>query len=143
VGKGSTFKFTLPLSLVSPPTADVMLVEDDYGFAKLLEVELGAHGLTSIWAPEAETANKLMDQGAAKAVVLDLILPVSQGEEFLIGLRTTRGSTIPVVIVTMRPVGPEEQSALRALGATAIFGKNAASVRAAAALLRDALKPDL
>lgn len=141
VGKGATFKFTVPISLVSPATADVTLVEDDQSFAKLLEVELRAHGLTSIWAPEVETANKLMDHGAAKAVVLDLLLPVLQGEEFLIGLRTTRGSTIPVVIVTMRPVGPEEQSALVALGATAIFGKNAASVRAAAALLRHALKP--
>ena len=72
--------------------------------------------------------------------MLDLLLPALQGEEFLIGLRTTRGSSIPVVSVTMRPVGPEEQSALKSLGATEVFGKNSASVRAAATLLRDALK---
>jgi len=141
VGKGTTFMFRLPIALTSPLTADVMLVEDDHGFAKLLEAELWAHGLTSIWAPEAETAKKLIDEGAAKAVVLDLMLPVIQGEEFLIGLRTTKGPNVPVVIVTMRAIGPEEHLMLKALGATAIFGKNAASVRAAAELLRAALKP--
>jgi two-component system, OmpR family, sensor histidine kinase VicK len=139
-GKGSTFSFTMPAASVSSTNADVLLVEDDKGFAKLMEAELKDNGLTSVWAPEAETANQLMDAGGPKAVVLDLMLPVLQGEEFLIGLRTTRGSTIPVVIVTMKPVGPEEQSALMSLGATAVFGKNSASVKAAAALLRDALK---
>jgi len=141
IGKGTTFTFTVPVSLPSPASADVVLLEDDHGFAKLLEAELKANGLTSVWAPEVQTANKLIDKSSAKAVVLDLMLPDIQGEEFLIGLRTTRGSNIPVVIVTMRPVGPEEQAALKALGATAIFGKSAKSVRAAAALLRDALKP--
>jgi len=141
LGKGSTFTFTVPISLPPAPTADVVLVEDDGGFAKLLETELETNGLTSLWARDVQTANKLIDESAAKAVVLDLVLSDIQGEEFLIGLRTTRGSNIPAVIVTMRPVGPEEQAALKALGATAIFGKNATSVKAAAALLRKALRP--
>jgi PAS domain S-box len=140
IGKGSTFSFTMPVASVAPSTADVLLVEDDRGFAKLMEAELKENGLTTVWAPEAETANRLIDAGGPKAVVLDLLLPVLQGEEFLIGLRTTRGSSIPVVIVTMRPVGPEEQTALMSLGATAVFGKNSASVKAAAAMLRDALR---
>ena len=140
IGKGSRFSFTVPVAPLALPNADVLLVEDDHEFAKLMEAELKDNGLSSVWAPEAETANRLMDAGGPKAVVLDLLLPVLQGEEFLIGLRTTRGSSIPVVIVTMRPVGPDEQSALMSLGATAVFGKNSASVKAAAALLRNALK---
>jgi PAS domain S-box-containing protein len=140
-GRGSTFKFTVPISISSPLTAEVLLVEDDHAFAKLLGVELDAQGLTSIWAPKAEIANELIETGVAKAVLLDLVLPALQGEEFLLGLRTTHGSSIPVVIVTMKPLGPAEQAALKALGATAILGKNTESVRAAAALLRDALKP--
>jgi signal transduction histidine kinase len=139
-GKGSNFLFTLPAALAAPLQADVLVVEDDQAFARLMEAELKDTGLSSVWAHEAETANRLMDASAPKSVVLDLLLPELQGEEFLIGLRTTRGSSIPVVIVTMRPVGPDEQSALQSLGATAVFGKNSASVKAAAALLRDALK---
>jgi PAS domain S-box-containing protein len=139
-GQGTTFKFTLPIAPASPLTADVLVVEDDHGFAKLMNAELEANGLSSTWAPEADSANRLMEKGAAKAVVLDLRLPGIQGEEFLIGLRTARGPSIPVVIVTMRPVGSEEQAALQALGATAVFGKQSDAVKAAAALLRDALK---
>lgn len=140
VGKGSTFLFTLPVALAAPSSADVLVVEDDQAFAKLMEAELKDNGLSSVWAHEAETANRLMDASSPKSVVLDLLLPALQGEEFLIGLRTTRGSSIPVVMVTMRPVGPDEQLALKSLGATAVFGKNSASVKAAAALLREALK---
>ncbi len=140
-GKGATFQFTLPAAMVARSTADVLLVEDDQGFAKLMHAELEANGLTTIWAPEAETADRLIEEGAARAVVLNRSLPGIKVEEFLTGLRGARRSDIPVVVVTTKPLDSVEKAALHALGADAVLRKHSGGVKAAAAVIVEALKP--
>jgi PAS domain S-box-containing protein len=140
-GKGSRFYFTVPIVREEAQTGDVLIVEDDSGFAKLVEAELEARGLSSIWAADAETAGHLMAH--ARAVVLDLLLPGLSGEAFLHHLRATRGAGIPVVIVTLKDLAPEENLSLQKAGITAVLRKGPGTAAAAANLLAQSLAPEL
>lgn len=119
---------------------DVLIVEDDSGFARLLEAELALKGLSSVWAPDAETADQLIGQMAARAVVLDLLLPAASGEDFLARLRASRGE-LPVVVVTIKELDATETLALRTAGAVAVLKKHSGAAREAAAFIADALTP--
>jgi CheY-like chemotaxis protein len=141
LGKGSRFYFTVPIVRGEAQTGDVLIVEDDSGFARLVEAELEARGLSSIWAADAETAGHLMTH--ARAVVLDLLLPGLSGEAFLHHLRATRGAGVPVVIVTLKDLAPAENLSLQKAGITAVLRKGPGTAAAAANLLAQSLAAEL
>ena len=143
VGKGSRFHFTIPIVREQAQTGDVLVVEDDSGFAHLLEAELSARGMTSIWASDAETALHLMANMRARAVVLDLVLPGVQGETFLAQLRAMHGEGIPVVVVTLKDLDPAENLSLQRAGVTAVLRKGAGTAALAATQIANALAPAL
>jgi len=47
LGRGSRFSFTLPLATVRTSPGDVLIVEDDAGFAQLLEAELANRDIST------------------------------------------------------------------------------------------------
>jgi PAS domain S-box-containing protein len=141
LGKGSLFYFTVPLAQEQAQTGDVLVVEDDAGFAQLLEAELTAKGLSSIWAADAETAEHLMPN--VRAVVLDLVLPGLSGEAFLERLRARPGSATPVVVVTSKDLDSAATMALQTAGVTAVLRKGSETAVAAATLLATALATTL
>jgi PAS domain S-box-containing protein len=141
LGKGSLFYFTVPLAQEQSQTGDVLVVEDDAGFAQLLEAELTAKGLSSIWAADAETAEHLMPN--VRAVVLDLVLPGLSGEAFLERLRARPGSATPVVVVTSKDLDSAATMALQTAGVTAVLRKGSETAAAAATLLATALATTL
>jgi PAS domain S-box-containing protein len=143
LGKGSLFFFTLPTVREQAQTGDVLVVEDDSGFAHLLEAELSARGMSSVWAADAETAEHLMTNNGARAVVLDLLLPGLSGEAFLQRLRKRHGISIPVVIVTLKDLDPAESLALQRAGVTAVLRKGPGMAEAAANLIAKALAAQL
>jgi PAS domain S-box-containing protein len=139
LGKGSTFHFTLPIVRNQAQIGDVLVVEDDSGFAHLLEAELNARGVSSVWAADAETAEHLMTQNVPRAVVLDLRLPGLQGEAFLLRLRERNGVAIPVVVVTLKDLDLDESLALQKAGVTAVLRKGPGMAESAANLIAKAL----
>jgi PAS domain S-box-containing protein len=141
LGTGSRFYFTVPIVREQAHTGDVLIVEDDAGFANLVEAELETRGLTSIWAADAETAEHLVTK--ARAVVLDLLLPGLSGEAFLHHLRATRGPGLPVVVVTLKDLGPAENLSLQKAGVTAVLRKGPGTAAAAASLLVQCLATEL
>ena len=141
LGKGSRFFFTVPIVREEAQTGDVLIVEDDSGFAHLVEAELEARGLSSIWAADAETAGHLVTR--ARGVVLDLLLPGLSGEAFLHRLRATRGAGIPVVVVTLKDLAPAESLALQKAGVTAVLRKGPGTASTAADLLSRSLAAEL
>jgi signal transduction histidine kinase/CheY-like chemotaxis protein len=143
VGKGSRFFFTIPVVREQAKMGDVLVVEDDAGFAHLLEAELGARGLTSIWASDAETAMQLMSKKRARAVVLDLVLPGVTGEMFLHQLRVMHGDGIPVVVVTLKDLDVAENLSLQKAGVTAVLRKGPGTAATAATKIAIALAPEL
>jgi PAS domain S-box-containing protein len=141
VGKGSLFYFTVPLEQTQAQIGDVLVVEDDAGFAQLLEAELTGKGLSSIWAADAETAEHLMAN--VRAVVLDLVLPGLSGETFLENLREQRGPGIPVVIVTSKHLDSAAGLALQKAGVMAVLLKGSDTAATAARVLAKTLGPVL
>ncbi|GAC1642353.1 MAG: hypothetical protein NVS9B11_10750 [Candidatus Dormibacteraceae bacterium] len=141
VGKGSVFYFTVPLAQVQAQTGDVLVVEDDAGFAQLLEAELNAKGLSSIWAADAETAEHLLTN--VRAVVLDLLLPGLSGEALLERLRARHGPFLPVVVVTSKDLDSAASLALQKAGVTAVLRKGSETAATAASLLAQTLDREL
>ena len=139
-GKGSRFEFTLPAVHKSPATADVLIVEDDSGFARLLQEQFVSRGMTSIRAADAETAERLLQAGMKpRAVIADLVLPGVQGEEFVARLGSDPANAVPVVVLTVKSFGPAEVTALEKVGVTAVLPKEAGATQAAVTLITDAL----
>lgn len=138
-GQGSRFHFTLRAADREVTAGDVLIVDDDTGFARLLEAELSVSGLSSVWAADAETADQLIPQTGARAVVLDLMLPGASGEDFLTRLRTAHKSVVPVVVVTIKELDARETLALRTAGVVAVLKKHSGAAKEAAQFVATAL----
>lgn len=139
LGHGARFQLTLPVR-ESPEEADVLIVEDDTGFASLLQEQFVARGMTTVRTADAETAERLLKQGLKpRAVVTDLMLPGLQGEEFVTRLGAEGGAPVPVLVVTVKSLAPVEVSALADVGVTAVLPKEAGASQAAVNLIEDAL----
>jgi CheY-like chemotaxis protein len=141
VGQGSLFYFRVPLAQVQAQTGDVLVVEDDVGFAQLLEAELTEKGLSSIWAADAETAEHLLTN--VRAVVLDLVLPGLSGEALLELLRARHGPDLPVVVVTSKDLDSAASLALQKAGVTAVLRKGVETAATAASILAQTLDREL
>jgi signal transduction histidine kinase len=135
LGQGSCFSFSLPLADARSTSGDVLIVEDDAGFARLLEAELTGHGLSSVWVPSAEEALDQLEVETPKAIVLDLLLPRLQGETFLRRLRQGNGAQVPVLVVTVKDLSQEERSAMEQLGVVAMLRKQPAVGATAAEII--------
>jgi len=141
-GKGSRFQFSLPISQPSAASAEILIVEDDAGFARLIKAEFAANGLSSVRASDAETAQQMLEHMTPRAIILDLMLPGLQGEDFLARIWADGRKHIPVVVLTMKNLLPEQISALETTGATAVLPKEAGAPQAAVALIARALSLD-
>jgi CheY-like chemotaxis protein len=140
LGKGSTFKFSLPPVNKNLEDADVLIVEDDSGFARLLQEQFVARGMTAVRAPDAETAERLLQAGMKpRSVIADLVLPGEQGEDFVARLGSDPANTVPVVVLTVKTLGPSEISALEKAGVTAVLPKEAGASQAAVSLITESL----
>jgi PAS domain S-box-containing protein len=142
-GHGSVFYFTLPAGREQSGTGDVLIIEDDSGFAHLLQAELGTREISSVWASDAETAEQLIARNGARAIVLDLLLPGMSGEAFLQRMRETYGPAIPVVVITLKDLDISENLALQKLGVSGVLRKGPGISGSAADLIENALAAQL
>lgn len=139
LGKGSQFRFTLPIARPSATSGKVLVIEDDAVFAALLKAEFSTEGLGTVRAADAETAERLLLDVTPLAIVLDLALPGLQGEDFLARLWSVGGARLPVVVLTMNNLNGDQIAALERIGATAVLPKEAGAPQAAVAVIADAL----
>ncbi len=77
----------------------VLIVEDEAKMRRLLELNLGEDGFTTLSAADAETGLKLLRTEAVDLVVTDLKLPGLDGLEFLQAVKQLN-ATLPVVVMT-------------------------------------------
>lgn len=132
IGKGTTYNFSIgiePLSaiekqIVSLPKSDkrnkVLVVEDDYATSKLLSNYLNKWGYVPSIVNSAEQAIKAIDKEIFLAVLMDIILPDTNGFDLLKRIREHKNAKNTPVIVCS--VEAEQQKAFL-LGAVEYFVK--------------------
>lgn len=110
VGEGSTFRFVLPIA--SERTGKILiqgrfriaLIDDDAGFVQGLAAHLSDHGFVIETAATAEQGFEVIGRVNPDAVVLDRLLPDSDGFDLLTRLvESPKTRDIPVILVTIRP----------------------------------------
>ena len=77
----------------------ILIIEDEAKMRRLLELNLGEDGFTTLSAGDAETGLKLLRDETVDLVLTDLKLPGMGGLEFLQSVKQT-DPTIPVVVMT-------------------------------------------
>jgi DNA-binding NtrC family response regulator len=77
----------------------ILIVEDEAKMRRLLELNLGEDGLTTLSASDAEAGLKLLRENTVDLVVTDLKLPGMNGLEFLHAIKR-QNAGLPVVVMT-------------------------------------------
>jgi len=77
----------------------ILIVEDEAKMRRLLELNLGEEGFTTLSAEDAETGLKLLVQNPVDLVLTDLKLPGMNGLEFLQVIKR-QNAALPVVVMT-------------------------------------------
>jgi DNA-binding NtrC family response regulator len=77
----------------------ILIVEDEAKMRRLLELNLGEDGFTTVSAGDAETGLKLLRENSVDLVVTDLKLPGMDGLEFLQAIKR-QNAALPVVVMT-------------------------------------------
>jgi len=86
---------------VSKHSASVLLVEDDVDIREAVSAVLEAEGYTVLTAGNGEEALRTLEQGQPCVVLLDLMMPVMDGWDFLAELKKSRRhEDLPVVVVS-------------------------------------------
>ncbi|MER3399538.1 MAG: hypothetical protein C4313_00135 [Thermoflexus sp.] len=135
VGRGSTFRFTLPIApeaarptpepaALPGPRADgqgpILIVEDDRDIADLLVQHLERAGYRTLVARRGEEALRLAQEHRPRLITLDIYLPDLDGFAVLERLKADPATAeIPVIIVS---VLADRQRGVR-LGAVDVLGK--------------------
>lgn len=80
--------------------AKILVVEDDYALARLVEAYLIQAGHTVLRAETGEEALALWEQEKPDALILDLMLPGMSGEEVCRQIRAR--SAVPILMLTAK-----------------------------------------
>jgi CheY-like chemotaxis protein len=80
----------------------LLVLEDDQDIQEYLTILLRGEGFEITAVSNGEEALALLDEGRAfDLILLDVIMPVMDGEEFLRRLRQDRGSSTPVILTSV------------------------------------------
>ncbi|MFK0072638.1 MULTISPECIES: response regulator [Arthrobacter] len=122
----------------------VLVVEDESGIARALQLNFKAHGYQPLLAPNAAVARRLAADEQPEVVILDLGLPDEDGVDFIRWLR--QWSLVPVIVLSARHGSQDKVAALDA-GAddyvTKPFGIEELMARLRAATRRSAVVQEI
>jgi PAS domain S-box-containing protein len=106
----------------------VLVVEDDPSTRELIRRTLEGQDLRVVEAENGRMALDRMKEETPALIVLDLMMPVMDGFEFLQQLRRSEAwREVPVVVLTAKDLSQEEREILAA-GAARVFAKDDARV---------------
>lgn len=90
----------------------IMVVEDDKNAGRLMKTVLEQNGYSVVLASDGQDALDVMDRVKIDLIILDLMLPVMNGYEFLDTIRS-QGCDVPVMIVTAKQLPVERKIGFR------------------------------
>lgn len=128
LGVGSTFTLRIPAVYRDPASLapgilpTVLVVDDDQISRYVVREQLERLGWRVLEASNGETALGLLQEGAAVAMVLDLLMPGMSGFEILDRLREEGSNEIPIAIRTSVPIQDIDPAAVR--GTVGVFSKD-------------------
>ncbi|NOZ54754.1 MAG: response regulator [Gammaproteobacteria bacterium] len=100
----------------------ILLTDDDPLLQELLEIFLEANGYILYTAQNGKQATDAVKEQQFDLIILDLMMPVMDGQQFLHWLREEHNSTIPVMVLTAMQ-GQNIEQDLLAAGANAVTFK--------------------
>ncbi len=110
---------TQVLQTIRTTPGRVLVVEDDPDTRRLLAELLEDDGWQVAEADNGREGMSALQSFVPDVVLLDLMMPVMDGAEFLVWLRAQQTfNTLPVVIVTAKDLSVEERASLSARAAT-------------------------
>lgn len=120
-------------------TADVLVVDDDAGARERLRVMLERDGWRVTDAANGREALARVAEAMPALILLDLMMPIMDGFDFLAALRARAdGCDIPVVVLTAKDVTKAERARLEQQ-ADGVVTKGSVSLRDLARELREVL----
>jgi two-component system phosphate regulon response regulator PhoB len=128
------------------PNETLMIVEDDADIRELIRYNMEREGYTIVECASAEAAHKQLGKAVPDLILLDLMLPGTDGYAFCRAVRADeRTAKIPVIMVTARDEDADIVAGLE-VGAddymTKPFSSRILSARVRAVLRRRAVEPD-
>jgi len=100
----------------------ILLTDDDPLLQELLEIFLEANGYILFTAQNGNQAAEAVKEQTFDLIILDLMMPLMDGRQFLHWLRKEQCSSIPVMVLTAMQGADVEQDLLTA-GATVVTFK--------------------
>jgi len=105
-------------------TGLVMVVEDEEFFREVIVHIIELEGWRTFQAENGQVALDHLDDKKPAFILLDLLMPVMDGFEFLNHLQENeKWRSIPVVVLTARELSPEEHARLNNYDVESIFSK--------------------
>ena len=93
----------------------VLIVEDEAAIAELVAVNLRHNGFQPIWAMDAVTAQKELDEVLPDVILLDWMLPGESGLSLAKRWRSNpRSKVVPILMITARGDEPDRVAGLDA-----------------------------
>lgn len=93
----------------------VLIVEDEPAIAELMAVNLRHNGFQPVWAMDAETAQKELDEVLPDVILLDWMLPGESGLSLAKRWRSnSRTKGVPILMITARGDEPDRVAGLDA-----------------------------
>jgi CheY-like chemotaxis protein len=107
----------------------ILAIDDNRDFLRLVELMLGRAGYEVMLAENAMVASELLEQRIPDAILLDIMMPVRNGLEFLENLRwEPRFERIPVIVLTAMTLSDEEREFVDAFSAACLDKARTADV---------------
>lgn len=101
----------------------ILVIEDDLDTAALVQTALASDNREIVLVGSAAEAERVLNDDDIRMVILDLVLPDTDGRNLLVKLREQpRTAAIPVIVVSVL-VGPLPKTECFALGADEYFEK--------------------
>ena len=117
----------------------IAIIEDDQAIAEMYRLKFQAEGYDIEVAEDGSVGLKLIEQMNPDIILLDIMMPVMNGDEMLAKLRnSTFGKDVKVIILTN--MGEQEAPAsLKKLGVSAFIVKAEMTPRQVAELVKQTL----
>ena len=149
IGKGSTFRVTLPLAPEDARPAEplpaagslrgavVLLLEDDPGSRLVLTKMVEQYGAEVIPVATVEEGLRALEDRQPSVILSDLALPEADGFAFIHRLREhSRASSVPAIAITAVYLRPEDRDKILAAGFDGYLRKPVLPAELTATLLR-------